>query len=231
MPTALDIPAAETIIIASTNAFREKHNLSALKPNPQLAAAARAYAKALTARKELSHTANGTTPAERARKAGYQYCQIAENLAVLYDSRGFTAPEYAKRTLKGWKDSPGHRRNLLMPYLSEIGVAVARAPDNNNTRYVAVQLFGRPHSEQYRFDVANTTKKSIGYEFGDETGVVEPRYVVTLGACFPGTISFETGSARGAHARYKVRAGQVYTLKADGHGRVRVEVGGRARPK
>ncbi len=39
----------------------------------------------------------GTTPATRAQEAGYAYCQIAENLAMASDSRGFSAQDYADR--------------------------------------------------------------------------------------------------------------------------------------
>ena len=98
---ALDLPTTEIAIIEATNTFRAKHNLSALRLNAQLAAAARAYAKSLSARGDLTHTANNTTPATRAQAAGYSYCLIAENLASIYDSRGFTPRRYAKLALQG----------------------------------------------------------------------------------------------------------------------------------
>src|SRR5262245_20977784 len=143
MPITPDIPAAEAAIVEMTNAFRRENKLSSLTQNPQLAAAARAYAQKLAAGSGLSHTADGTTPDKRASQVGYTSCTIAENLAKLMDSRGFNARSYAKQVMQGWRDSPGHRKNLLLPHLTEIGVAVARAPARYPT-YVAVQLFGRP---------------------------------------------------------------------------------------
>lgn len=224
MPVTPDIPAAEAAIVEMTNAFRADHKLSAVKRNPQLAAAARAYAKVLAARRQgLSHTADGTMPATRVRNAGYAYCQIAENLAALYDSRGFTAADYARRTLQGWEDSPGHRKNLLMPYVTEIGVAVVRS-GASDPRYIAVQLFGRPLSLKYTFKIANHATQLVGYSFSGEEHVVAPRETITHGACAPGTLTFRTQTEKAA-ARYQARDGQVYTLKPRKGGGVTVEAG------
>ena len=159
MPITPDIPAAEVAIVEMTNAFRKQHKLAAVRPNARLEAAARAYAQVLARGRDLSHTLQGTTPATRAQKAGYGYCQIAENLAMASDSRGFSARDYADRAVRGWQRSPGHRRNLLLPHLTDIGVAVVRAaPDD--PRYIAVQLFGRPESLRYAFKVRNVGKRA-----------------------------------------------------------------------
>ena len=157
---ALDLPATETAIVEATNAFRAKHNLSALRPNAQLAAAARAYAKSLAARGDLTHTANGTTPSSRAQAAGYSYCLIAENLALIYDSRGFTPRSYAKRAQDGWEASPGHRENLMRPGVTETGVGVSGSKPND-PRYVAVQLLGRPAALKFSFALKNTSERPV----------------------------------------------------------------------
>lgn len=226
MPIAIDIPAAETAIVEMTNAFRKEHARTAVKPNAQLAAAARAYAKKLARTEAFSHTVGGSTPSDRATKAGYAFCQIAENLASIYDSRGFTARNYAKRTVEGWENSPGHRRNMLTPHVTEIGVAIARAP-TRDPKYVAVQLFGRPRELKFTFKITNTTKSSVGYDFAGKDHVIEPRYTITHTSCEPGTISFQTGGRHDLKARYEARDGQVYTLKPARAGGVRVEPGPR----
>jgi hypothetical protein len=225
MPVTPDIPAAEAAIVEMTNALRADHKLSAVTPNPQLAAAARAYARVLaTAKGGLSHTANRTTPATRVRSAGYAHCQIAENLSALYDSRGFTAADYARRTLQGWEDSPGHRKNMLMPNVTEIGVAVVRSAAND-PRYIAVQLFARPLRLKYTFRIANRATQAVSYSFSGEEHVVVPRETVTHGACLPGTLTFKIENDKAA-ARYLARDGQVYTLKPRKGGGVQVEVDG-----
>jgi hypothetical protein len=223
MPVAPDIPAAEVAIVQMTNAFRAQEKLAAVKPNALLSAAAHAYAKVLAAHKgALSHTYSGTTPATRANAAGYDFCQIAENLAMIYDSRGFTAADYAQRTLTGWKESPGHRRNLLMPEVTEIGVAVAKA-GANDPRYVAVQLFGRPQALKYSFQIVNRSPAAVSYTFGGKETAVLPRQVITHTSCAHGTIAFKF-DARSGVGRYEARDGQVYTLTARPDGGVKVDV-------
>jgi hypothetical protein len=228
MPITPDIPAAETAIVEMTNAFRKDHKLSMLTPNPTLAAVARAYARVLAGSHELSHLLEGTTPATRAAKAGYAYCQIAENLAMASDSRGFTARDYAGRALHGWEGSPGHRRNLMLPYLTDIGVAVTRAgPDD--ARYIAVQMFGRPQSTRYEFKVRNEGERTVAYEFANKHYDLEREQYMTHKVCMPGTLSIVTDPKSKAVARYEARDGQVYTLKAGADG-VTVEVGSRPPP-
>jgi hypothetical protein len=224
MPIAPDIPSAEVAIVAMTNAFRAENKLAGVTPNPLLAAAARAYARVLAQRKgTLSHTIDGTTPVMRASAAGYTYCQIAENLAFAYDSRGFTAADYAQRTLTGWKDSPGHRRNLLMPEVTDIGVAVVRA-SASDPRYFAVQVFGRPKALDYTFKIANRTTGTVAYDFAGEDHAALPRQIITHTSCTAGTLSFKL-DARSGVGRYEARDGQVYTLKPRQGGGVTVEVG------
>ncbi len=224
MPITPDLAAAETAIIEKTNAFRKANNLPAVARNPELTAAARAYANLLAAQKndELSHTFKGTTPGSRAKEAGYDYCQIAENLALLYDSRGFTSAEYASRTLDGWQESPGHRKNLLMPNVTETGVAVART-QNSLPRYIAVQLFGRPRSLSYSFKISNRSGSVVDYSFAGETHDVKPRQTVTYTSCDPGDIDFKIDEPRAA-GRFSARNGAVYTLLPRDDGGVRVEV-------
>jgi len=222
MPITPDIPATELAIVEMTNAFRKEHKLSALTPNPTLAAAARAYARTLAANTGLSHTLEGTTPATRAKEAGYAYCQIAENLAMASDSRGFTARDYARRALTGWAGSPGHRKNLMLPYLTDIGVAVTRAgPDD--PRYIAVQMFGRRQATRYEFKVRNTGTKTVAYEFAGKTYDLEREQYMTHKVCLPGSISIITDPKTKAAARYEARDGQVYTLNWGENG-VTVEV-------
>lgn len=224
VPVLPDLPAAEAAIIEMTNAFRADHKLAPTRQNPQLTAAARAYAKKLTGYRELSHTADGTTPAQRIKSAGYQYCQVGENLASILDTRGFTAGEYAARSVKGWEQSPGHRKNMLLPFVTETGVAVVRASPNE-PKYIAVQLFARPEATKYSFKVRNEATKAVTYELNGEANSVSPREIITHTACLPGTIAFDVAGKADAAARYETRGGQVYALKSTATG-VTVNVSG-----
>ena len=206
-----------------TNAFRAENKLAPVRSNPTLQAAARAYAKRLGKFDALSHTADGTTPAERVAKAGYRYCQVGENLASIFDTRGFDADDYARRAVQGWEESPGHRKNMMLPFVTEIGVAVAPA-SATEPKYIAVQLFGRPDSTKYTFKITNVSGRAVPYAFEEEANSISPTEVVTHTACLPGTIEFDTGNKTGAVARYETRGGQVFTVKPGIAGSVTVEV-------
>ncbi len=143
MPITPDIPNTEAAIISMTNEFRLQNKLGPVTPNAQLTAAARSYAKKLGSRKDLSHFLDGTTPATRAATAGYAFCQIGENLATAYASRGFTAKGYAKLAVEGWERSPGHRHNLLLPYATDTGVG-GRMPKSRATSRCSSLLVRAP---------------------------------------------------------------------------------------
>jgi hypothetical protein len=135
------------------------------------------------------------------------------------DSRGFSARDYAKQAMQGWENSPGHRKNMLLPHLTEIGVAVARASTGNPT-YVAVQVFGRPASLKYEFKVRNAAGRTVPYDFAGTHRDLQPRQTVTYTSCLPGTLDL-------VGTRYEARNGDVYTLKPRQGGGITVEVGGR----
>lgn len=223
MPVLPDLPAAEAAIVQMTNAFRAENKLTPVRQNPQLVAAARAYAKKLASYEALSHTADGTTPSQRIASTGYRFCQVGENLASILDTRGFTSNDYAQRAVKGWEESPGHRKNMLLPFVTETGVAVMRASPNE-PKYIAVQLFARPEATKYSFKVCNEAATAVAYQFNGEASSVSPREIITHTACLPGMIVFENTRKANAEARYETRGGQVYSLKATAAG-VKVEVG------
>ncbi len=217
MPVLPDLPAAEAAIIEMTNAFRAENKLAPVRQNPKLVAAARAYAKKLAGYAALSHTADGTTPAQRIAAAGYRYCQVGENLATILDTRGFTADEYARRAVQGWEDSPGHRKNMLLPHVTETGVGVVRSSPSV-PKYIAVQLFARPEAAKYSFKVTNGAQKAVAYTFNGKDNSVAPREIITHTACLPGSISFAGARSGGAAASYEARNGQVYSITSTASG-------------
>lgn len=225
-----DVAKVETAIVEMTNAFRADHKLATVAVEPRLTRAARAYAQFLASRGLFSHTADGRQPHQRVEAAGYTYCETAENLALHQDSRGFEAPNLARKAVEGWMNSPGHRRNLLNDGVTEIGVAVAKAPDHD-PKYIAVQLFGRPRSLAVVFQISNATGSAVGYTFAGKTEQITPRYSVTHTECRGGSITFSLPgglfSAARQLGRYEARDGALYTLTAAPEGGIVVEVGRR----
>jgi hypothetical protein len=222
--TTPDLPRTEIAIVEMTNAFRHENKLAAVEPNATLARAARAYAQFLASTELFSHEADGRRPADRARAAGYQFCEIAENLAAFVDSRGFETRDLARQMIDGWKNSPSHRKAMLAPGVTELGVAVAKV--KGAEKYVSVQLFGRPASLQYSFEIENNTNNTIGYTFETEKLEVKPRFTVRHTACQPAEIAFDItpAFARAVGSRYETRDGRVFRLVTDVDGKVRIEL-------
>jgi hypothetical protein len=220
MATLPDLPQTEIAIVEMTNAFRRESKLGQVKPNAVLTAAARAFAEHLANTGKFAHEADGRQPAERAEAQGYRYCLVAENLALNLDSRGFETRALAGAMVQGWKNSPGHRANLLQPTVTEIGVAVARAP-GRDPKFIAVQLFGRPESMKVEFRIENQAGTPVRYALGEETHTLPPRTIVTHTSCDPEQLTFENG---GANRRFEPHNDERFVVRSGAGGAVAVEV-------
>lgn len=205
-----DLPQTEVAIVALTNAFRKAGALQEVKPNPALTAAARAFAAYLAKTGKFAHEADGRKPEDRAQAAGYQYCLVAENLAWNLNSRGFESAQLAREVVEGWKESPGHRENLLLRSATEIGVAVVRVPDRN-PKFLSVQLFGRPESLKVTFSIQNQSGKAVHYTLGTETEVLQPRETVTHTDCDARPLSVDKGDK--APPRFDPRDGDRFVIR------------------
>ena len=188
---APDLARAEDLIEQATNDFRAEHGLRRLAPDAQLARAARAFADFMARSDQYGHTADGSTPVERAKRAGYDYCLVSENIAFQYTSAEFETGELARRYVQGWKESPGHRGNMLEPDATDLAVAVAKSA--RSRKYYAVQLFGRPRSRAIEFRVTNAARRGFDYRVGEKSYALRPREVRSHTVCgslqvsFPGT--------------------------------------------
>lgn len=228
MPVVLpEPPVVEAAIIQMTNVYRGRQKLGALTASPLLTKAARAYAAYLAKNGQFSHTADGREAGDRVASVGYAWCQVGENLAMHLDSRGFESRGLAEKSVEGWINSPAHRANMVAPTMTDIGVGVVRAPDKD-PKFISVQLFARPKSLQYEFQVSNTTGERVAYSFGGEMHELKPSFAVTHTACNPGEISFDT-FGQGARAlrlsmRYEALDGLVYRLKPDEATGLKIEI-------
>ena len=81
----------------------------------------------------MSHRGSkGSTLTDRVKAQGYRFRRAGENVA--------TGRYSVERLMKGWMDSPPHKRNILGGF-SQIGVGFAI--DENGKRYWCVN-FGLP---------------------------------------------------------------------------------------
>ena len=148
---ALRIAELEKEIHVLLNKESKKHNLSALAWNDALSTIARKHSSDMAKRNYFSHfSPEGHDFSYRYKQAGYS-CALrvddriylgAENIFQnnLYDRIVYVndVPNYewntmahiAETTVRGWMNSPGHRKNILTPEWKSEGIGVAVAPDD-----------------------------------------------------------------------------------------------------
>jgi cysteine-rich secretory family protein len=219
---SLDLAAVVERLIGHTQALRQQEGRPPVTPNPQLNAAAQDFATFMANSGQLSHTADGRTPEARARAQGYDPCLIAENLASQYSSAGFTAEALARGFFEGWQQSPEHRANLLDPAVTETGIGAAHSETTG--AYYAVQLFGRPKSQQIVFEIANTAQQAIPYTVDGQAMSLPPQSRRTHQHCRPAEITFQwpgTQERQTVHSSHGAR----YTIVQDDAGKLRLEQG------
>jgi uncharacterized protein YkwD len=175
-------------LISRTHAFRHQEGRPPVAPNPQLSAAAQDFATVMARTGQFSHTADGQTPEVRAKAHGYDPCPIAENIAYQDNPAGFTTEALAEAFFQGWQQSPGHRKNLLDPAVTETGVGVARSEQTG--AYDAAQVFGRPMSQQIEFQVTNHTDTTMTYAIESQLFPLPPRTTRTHQECLPPEVTF-----------------------------------------
>lgn len=175
-------------LIHRTNVLRQQEDRPALMINPQLTASAQDFATVLARTGQLSHTADGQTPEARAQAHGYDACLIAENIASQHHPTGSTAETLAEGFFQSWQHSPSHRENLLAPAVMETGVAVAQSERIGT--YYAVQLFGRPRSQQIEFQIANASDLAIPYTINGQTVSLAAQATHTHQQCQPPAVTF-----------------------------------------
>jgi uncharacterized protein YkwD len=87
-----------------------------------LTRAARAHSRDMVVRDFFSHTgSDGSTPGDRATRAGYRWSMLGENIAS-----GVRTPREA---VAGWLASPEHCANIMTAAFRQMGVAFAVDPD------------------------------------------------------------------------------------------------------
>ncbi len=127
-------------VITLSNSERQKQNVSTLKENAKLDAAAKAKVDDMFKQQYFEHISpDGRGPGYLAEDAGYTYIIVGENLALgnFKDDAALVA---------AWMASPGHKANILNNRFTEIGVAVAEGMYKGKKTWLAVQEFGLPSS-------------------------------------------------------------------------------------
>ena len=219
-----DVAAAAAAVADRTNDFRVAQGAGRLAVNGALADAAQRFAEFMAGSEQYGHEADGRKPPERAHAAGYEFCVVAENIAYQFSSIGFGTDELAARLVAGWEQSPGHRRNMLLPQVVDIGVGIARSPGSR--RYYAVQMFGRPKSASVRFEIVNRSEAPIRYELEAETYTLAPQVTRTHEGCFSGALKVLWSDGPPSPG-FAPRDGARYVVLRDHAGLLRLQTAGR----
>jgi uncharacterized protein YkwD len=108
------------------NRERMARGLPPFRLDDHLTGAARRHSQDMADRRFMDHiNPDGYSFVDRARLAGARHArQIAENLGM---QRGNADP--VMEIVRGWINSPHHRRNMLNPRFRCTGIGVARAAD------------------------------------------------------------------------------------------------------
>lgn len=109
---------ANDAVISGINDIRKSKGLAPVVKNAKLMSIAKGHANDMVKRNYYSHRGkNGSTPGKRARRAGYRYCVIAENIGKGQRSSG--------QIVADWRKSPGHYKNIINRKVREVGAANA----------------------------------------------------------------------------------------------------------
>ncbi len=121
--------------IVALNAYRAGKGLKSVRLDPALVAMAERQAKAMAAGGALSHDVAGSFPS-RLAASGIDTRRAGENLGG-----GAMSLDEA---MTGWRDSPGHDANLLIPEASRFGIALAKNPKTQYGVYWAMEIAAEP---------------------------------------------------------------------------------------
>ncbi len=133
------------VVLALTNQARAHARICGSQRFPRapplslasaLTRAARAHSRDMVVQDFFGHTgSDGSTPGERATRAGYRWSIVGENIAS-----GVRTPRDA---VAGWLASPEHCANIMTAEFRQMGVAFAVDPTNAQMIYWT-EDFGAP---------------------------------------------------------------------------------------
>lgn len=132
VPAQRDAAAVSRIVLELTNQARAhprtcgSQRFASAPPlslAPALTRAASVHARDMAAHDFFSHVgSDGSTPGDRATRAGYDWSMVGENIAS-----GVRTPQ---EVVAGWLESPDHCANIMMAGFRQMGVAFAVRPEN-----------------------------------------------------------------------------------------------------
>ncbi|MDP3645809.1 MAG: CAP domain-containing protein [bacterium] len=125
------------VLVDLVNGDRTSNSLHGLTINPVLVAVAQAKANDMAAKGYFAHISpEGHDPWYWFKLIGYRFDYAGENLAVDFSDSADVE--------RAWMNSPSHRKNLLDPHFTEIGIATMVGFFQGHPTIFVVQMFGAP---------------------------------------------------------------------------------------
>lgn len=122
------------------NQERTSRGIAPLKDNVQLNQAALNKSVDMISRKYFEHYAYGLTPWDFIKNQNYSYLYAGENLAMDFST--------SEGMVSAWMNSPIHRKNILNPDFTDMGVGVVKGQftDAEGTRetQMVTNMFATP---------------------------------------------------------------------------------------
>jgi uncharacterized protein YkwD len=128
-----DAPLDADTAASMISGFRATNGLEAVAVDPELMKLAQAQASAMAARDKLDHSVIRDLGG-RLKSSGYEAKLAAENIGAGYHTLA--------EAFSGWRDSPPHRKNMLLAGATQMGIAAAYAPHSKYKVYWALILAG-----------------------------------------------------------------------------------------
>lgn len=121
------------------NEFRASNRRSNLNWDDQVFKVSVPHTKAMAARGQISHDGFDNR-ANQLGKCFFVY-QSAENVAYFMTGDNVEESKVARKLTDQWINSPGHRRNMLLPDINHVGISIIKVVRNGGNYYYGTQFF------------------------------------------------------------------------------------------
>ncbi len=126
--TQVNVAAAASML----SDYRRAKGLPALAIDDRLVALAADQARRMAAIDKLTHDPGGRDFVQRLKASNYDAVRAAENIGAGYHTLA--------EAFSGWRDSPSHDKNMLLPGATRFGIATAYAPNSKYKVFWALVL-------------------------------------------------------------------------------------------
>ncbi len=139
----LAVPGAKVNAAAAASMisdYRKGYVLGPVEIDPTLMRAAEDHARAMAKADKVSHDIGGKGLKQRLQAVSYREAIAAENVGAGYQTLA--------EAFSGWRDSPSHNKNMLLPAVTKMGIATAYVPNSKYKVYWAL-ILAEPDPKAY----------------------------------------------------------------------------------